>query len=143
MRLVLDANECIFGLGPRRRRECERLLQVAARHDVRIGRTIAREVMDNLPPDAHHRFYAYLGEAVNLVPPIDEDYVIPFELGMGYEAMGLKPADALIAAYVESIEADVLVSENRHFLAKAVGMPFAVHDAKSFLEAFEPPASLT
>jgi hypothetical protein len=143
MRLVLDANEYIFGLGPKRAPECEQLLQVAARHDLRICRTIAREVLDNLPPDAHPRFFAYLSEAVGVVPPIDEDFVIPFDLGMGYEAMGFKPADALIAAYVESVEADVLVSENRHFLARTVGLPFAVHDAKSFLETFEPPAALT
>ena len=55
------------------------------------------------------------------------------------KAEGLKPGDALIAAYAEAIGADVLVSENRHFLGRTTGLPFAVHDAKSFIETFLPP----
>jgi hypothetical protein len=32
---------------------------------------------------------------------IDENFVVPFETGFKYESIGLKPADAFIAAYAE------------------------------------------
>jgi len=60
---------------------------------------------------------------------IDEDFVVPFELGAKYEAEGLKSADAFIAAYVEWTGADALVTENRHFLSQRNNLPFKVLNA--------------
>ena len=57
---------------------------------------------------------------------VDEDFVVSFELGSKYEALGLKPADAFIAAYTEWTGADTLVTENRHFLTRRTDLPFQV-----------------
>ncbi|MBM4042582.1 MAG: type II toxin-antitoxin system VapC family toxin [Planctomycetes bacterium] len=139
MRVVLDANEYVFAFGPSHKPDCLEALRLAAAHDLRICRSIVREVLRNLPPKAHGDFFDFLLAAIASDPEIDEDFAVPFELGASYEDQGFKPADALIAAYIESIGADVLVSENRHFLAKAARLPFAVHNAKSFVETFLPP----
>jgi hypothetical protein len=48
---------------------------------------------------------------INELTTIDEDIVVPFEIAFKYEAKGLKPADALIAAYTEWVGADALVTE--------------------------------
>ncbi len=65
---------------------------------------------------------------------IDEDFFVPFELGVRYELEGLKPADAFIAAYVEWTGADALVTENRHFLKRHSNFPFKVLNAESCLK---------
>ncbi|HDY69130.1 MAG TPA: hypothetical protein ENH85_15245 [Candidatus Scalindua sp.] len=52
--------------------------------------------------------------------------IIPFEIAFKYEEKGFKTADAFIAAYTEWVGADVLVTENRHFLACHLDLPFKV-----------------
>jgi len=64
---------------------------------------------------------------------IDEDFLVPFELGTKYEAEGFKPADAFIAAYTEWVGADVFVTENRHFLKHNPDLPFNVLTAQKCL----------
>jgi len=71
---------------------------------------------------------------INLLTTIDEDFFVPFELGFKYEAVGLKEADALIAAYTEWVGADALVTENRHFLNKHPHLPFKVLTAEKCLK---------
>lgn len=63
----------------------------------------------------------------------DEDIIVPFDTGIKYEQMGLKPADAMIAAYTEWIGAAVLISENRHFLSRQTHLPFKVLTAEKTL----------
>jgi len=65
---------------------------------------------------------------------LDEDIVVPFELGLRYEKMGFKPADSFIAAYAEWVMADALVSENRHFLFDHPHLPFKTLSAESALK---------
>ena len=138
MRLVLDANEYIFGLGSQRTHVCEQLLDRLARGgshlSVRIPRLIVREVQRNLTPEAFREFL----RTIALVTTIDEDSVVPFELGAKYERKGLKPADAFIAAYTEWVGAEVLVSENRHFLSRHADLPFRVLTAHTFLPRLSP-----
>lgn len=133
MRLVLDANEYIFGLGPRREPACVRLLEVLAERagDValRIPRLIVQETHRNLTPEAFKEFLRF----ISLRTVIDEDAVVPFELGSKYEWKGLKPADAFIAAYTEWVGADALITENRHFLTRHTDLPFRVMAAQTFL----------
>ena len=73
---------------------------------------------------------------IQQVTIIDEDFLVPFELGAKYEQRGLKSADAFIAAYVEWVGADVLVSENRHFLHRHADLTFRVMSADTFLIRF-------
>ena len=66
--------------------------------------------------------------------PIDEDTLVPFELGLKYESLGLKFADAFIAAYAEYVGAEILVSENRHFLTRHhARLPFKICNAETCL----------
>jgi uncharacterized protein (DUF2164 family) len=55
------------------------------------------------------------------------------ELGAKYEKKGLKDADALIAAFTEWVGADVLVTENRHFLNCQADLLFKVLTAEKYL----------
>lgn len=128
MQLILDSNEYIFALGSIRDPLCEKLLEKVVELSlkeeifVRITRLIIGEVRSNLTPEAFREFIIL----INTLTIIDEDVDVPFELGIKYEAMGLKPADALIAAYAEYVGADILVSENRHFLSRHRNLPFKV-----------------
>jgi len=70
---------------------------------------------------------------------IDENFVVPFETGVKYETLGLKPADSFIAAYAEWVGADALVSENRHFLKRTVNLPFVVVTAEECLRLMSLP----
>ena len=138
MRLVLDANEYIFGLGIFKKESCESLLKFLIEeafpsHVICICRTIVEEVRTNLTLQEFHNFV----KVVNSLTTIDEDFLISFELGAKYEVKGLKPADALIAAYTEWTGADVLVTENRHFLSRQIDLPFKVltaHDTLKFIK---------
>lgn len=111
---------------------CVRLLEAAssANASIHITRTIICEVQDNLRPILFKEFILFIHKAA----PIDEDNVVPFELGMKYEAMGLKPADAFIGAFTEWVGADILVSENRHFLSRQSNLPFKILTAEKCLK---------
>ena len=132
--LVLDSNEFIFGLGLFPQQASQVLLECligwVPTHPVRVPRTIVQEVLRHLTPEASREFF----QIMEALGQIDEDSVVPFELGNKYELRGLKPADAFIAAYAEWIGADALITENRHFLTRHSDLPFHVMTAHSFLE---------
>ena len=134
MLLILDSNEYIFALGTICDPVCEKLVKTILKHpekiSVRIARLIIEEIRANLTAEAFKEFILL----TTSLTKIDEDTDIPFELGAKYEAMGLKPADALIAAYVEWTGADVLASENRHFLSRQASLPFKVLNAERCLK---------
>jgi len=105
------------------------LLEQGHLHTIRIPRTIFEEVRRNLSPEAFHEFNKF----ISALTIIDEDIVVPFEIAVKYEAKGLKPADAFIAAFTEWVGADVLVTENRHFLNKHSDLPFKILSAEECL----------
>ena len=129
MLLVLDSNEYIFAFGISRKPICENLLDAILdtypQHDIRIPRLISDEVRRHLTTEEYREFIEFI---TNLTS-IDEDFVVPFELGVRYEIKGLKPADAFIAAYVEWTGAEILVTENRHFLRNFSSLPFKILNA--------------
>jgi predicted nucleic acid-binding protein len=134
LQLVLDANEYIFGLGLFRKASCESLLKFLidnfSSHSICICRTIVEEVRANLTLKEFHNFV----KLINIFTAIDEDFLIPFELGAKYETKGLKDADALIAAFTEWVGADALITENRHFLTHRGDLPFKVLTAEEYLD---------
>ena len=133
MLLVLDSNEYIFTFGPVKDPCSESFLKKLPELSnvaIRIPRLIVREVSTKLTPEAFKEFLKF----VNILTIIDEDIVVPFELGAKYEVRGLKPADAFIAAYTEWTGADVLVTENRHFLNRHSNLPFKVLSAEKCLK---------
>lgn len=133
MLLVLDSNEYIFALGAVRDPSCKELLEKIAEYSgdicLRITRLIAEEVRNNLTPEAFREFII----SINKLTRIDEDIEVPFELGVKYESMGLKSADAFISAYTEWVGAEALATENRHFLSRRKDLPFKVLTAKDCL----------
>ena len=137
MRLVIDSNEYIFAFGPAKAdaslKLLEKLIETNELHSVRIPRTIFEEVKRNLTLRHLREFIAF----INTFTIIDEDFLVPFELGVKYERMGLKEADALIAAYVEWTGADALVSENRHFLSRNPNLPFKIINAENCLKLIQ------
>jgi len=134
--LVLDSNEFIFGFGVARKPSCEALLDAiteAPSYAIRIPRLIVEEVGRHLTPEEFREFIDFILS----LTVIDEDFVVSFELGSKYEAKGLKPADAFIAAYVEWTGADALVTENRHFLRQCDNLPFRVLNAADCIKVMK------
>jgi predicted nucleic acid-binding protein len=121
----------IFGFGFVKESACEKLLLIIAEKPnlftLRISRSVVKEISRNLSLEDFQKSVQF----INLLTRIDEDFLVPFELGARYEAKGLKPADALIAAYTEWTGADVLVTENRHFLSRHKALAFKVLTAQN------------
>ena len=133
MLLVLDSNEYIFAFGLFKKPSCgvlvEKIIRSSPAHNIRIPRLIVEEVKRNLTPEEFKEFIEFAAA----ITSIDEDFFVPFEIGIKYEAV-FKPQDAFIAAYVEWTGADILVSENRHFLSRHDKLPFRVINAEQCLK---------
>ena len=131
MLFVLDSNEYIFSFGLSNKYACETILDIivdpSPANTIRIPRMITEEVSRNLVPEEFKEFI----EFITSLTAIDEDMSVPFELGAKYELLGLKPADAFIAAYTEWVGADALVTENRHFLSLHGNLPFKILTAEN------------
>ena len=134
MLFIIDSCEFIFGIGSREdtaKSLLDALFIKATPHSARIPRTVFKEVKRNLSPEAFREFILLLVKA-NVA--IDEDELVPFEIGLKYEAQGLKLSDAFIAAYAEWTGAEALVTENRHFLSRSAKLPFKVLTASQCLK---------
>lgn len=133
MLLVIDSNEYILAFGPSKETTSKSLLDTLLEkfpaHTLRIPRLTLEEVRDHLPPETFREFIEFISD----LTAIDEDFLVPFELGAKYESKGLKPADAFIAAYAEWVGADILVTENRHFLTLHIDLPFRILPAEKCL----------
>ena len=126
MLFVIDSNVYIFGFGFVKVPPCSNLILTIIEkynlHTLRISRRIVEEVRSHLSPEDFAKFI----KVINILSKIDEDFVVPFEIAVKYEAKGFKPADAFIAAYTEWVGADALVTENRHFLSLHSNLSFKV-----------------
>jgi len=131
---VIDSNVYIFGFGFVKVPACSNLILTIIEkynlHTLRISRRIVEEVRSHLSPEDFAKFI----KVINILTKIDEDFVVPFEIAVKYEAKGFKPADAFIAAYTEWVGADALVTENRHFLSLHSNLPFKVVTAEKCLK---------
>ena len=133
MLLVLDTNEYIFGFGLAEDADCKKLIESlqekSPKHNIRIVRLIVEETRRNLSLEIFKEFILFISKLTS----IDEDIVVPFELAAKYESMGFSPEDAFISAYTELVGAEILVSENRHFLSHRDDLPFKVFTAEKVL----------
>lgn len=133
MLLILDSNEYLFAFGvaqrPASRALFDRLMAERELHQIRVPRLVLGEIQRNFPARIFREVAKLIQESVS----VDEDFLVPFELGSKYERMSLKPADAFIAAYTEWVGADALVTENRHFLSRRTDLPFRVLTAEQCL----------
>ena len=132
MLLIIDSNEYILAFGPSKESVSKPLLDilvdVSSIHTLRISRLTVEEVRRHLTSETFQEFMSF----ISAITTIDEDFLVPFELGAKYESKGL-PADALIAAYTEWVGADALVTENRHSLSLHSDLPFRILSAQKCL----------
>ena len=135
LHLVLDTNKFIFGITGLPNHPSAVLLDTiverASQINIHIPRTIFNEVRKNLRPSFFNEFITFIN---TLSINVDEDFIVPFEISVKYEMMGLKPANTLIASYTELMDAAALISENRHFLSRQPNLPFKVMSASQCLK---------
>jgi predicted nucleic acid-binding protein len=114
-RVVLDTNVWIFGL--RHHPElpaCALLLERLDQIQVILPRQILRELQANLTESELRTLF-------NLLKQFPKQIVIHWgkaemETVRKYQSLGCKPGDAAIAAHLEKLEVETLITENRHFL---------------------------
>ncbi len=128
--ILLDTNEYIFGL-TKPEGDSAKLLENLPSFIVKLPRFILSEIHSNLPEDMNKIFYALLKEAK--VEIVEEP--IPASLVAKYKKQ-LPEEDAVIAAYCEFLQVDILISENRHFLVDFHPKAFKVLSAQNFLAQY-------
>lgn len=144
MRIILDTNEYIFGLdretgeeAPAKVLDAIRIL-IEESEDFRLllPEIIRKEVQRNIPAELEGDFYRLIYSSAKI-----EHYAmldVPVELFKKYrDQKGLKTGDALIAAFAESVEADYLISENRHIYRDLDIRVFTPVNAQEFLKVLE------
>ena len=131
-RISLDTNVVIFGLR-KLDPSASLLLKNLYQFEVRLSVQVERELRKNLSPNEFRQFYELLGE----VPTIQIVYQHPDEkLLQLYRHFGLKTGDAMIAAFCEQEQIDILVSENRHFLQELPERSFEILDSYDVCQKF-------
>ena len=126
--ILLDSNEYIFGLGGIRK-DSKDLLQVLASFRVKLPRFILDELHANIGETKLKALYRLIRETK--IEVVEEK--VPLSLVKKYQKE-IHPEDAVIAAYCEFLQADVLISENRHFLIGFQPKSFGVLSAEEFLQ---------
>lgn len=136
--LVLDSNEYVFTWGTKQDPTCKALLKylVESSHRIIIVRTILQEVLPNLNSLNQKRVFAFLSVTNS---QIIEEHEVPAILHEKYKRLGLKDADAFIAAFTEHTNAEALITENRSdFIALHLEQPsifpFKIWDAETALK---------
>jgi len=144
MRVILDSNEYILGLDTAGGSSASSrlldlisvLLDESEEFRLLIPEIIVREVQRNLPRGLEKDFFTLIRSSRKIeqhplggVPPA------VFQRYRNQE--GLKPADALIAAFAEHMNVDYIVSENRHIYRGLKDTPFLTLKAQGFLNLIE------
>lgn len=130
--VVFDTNIWIFGLRHQPDRPaCAVLLAQLRRLTVLVPRQVFRELLANLTDEERGVFFRLLSELTEHVEVHWE--FPPTELVQEYRERGCKPGDAAVAAQVEALKVDTLVSENRDFLLEMTNLPFRVIRAEDLV----------
>ncbi|MBI2106976.1 PIN domain-containing protein [Candidatus Woesearchaeota archaeon] len=128
IKLVLDSNEYVFYFD-NKTEDMQRLLALN-NVEIFLNDLIFREVIRNLRKDLVIDF-------INLIksPKFNVSWDnIPEEVIEKYKKLELKKGDIIIASFCDSIGADCLISENRHFLKSNEIRSFKIVNLKKFLE---------
>lgn len=126
MKIALDSNEYINFLN----RKSLLLDKLFANENVNIyiNGDIVKEVLRNVKETLKGEFYKILFKYKIEV----NNEKLPFYLFNKYKKLSLKKGDFIIAAFCEFVEADYLITENRHFLMKIKFDKFDVITIKEF-----------
>lgn len=128
MRLVLDSNEFITYVN--KTNEKLLFLTYLRNAEILIHPIIIKEVLRNCSPSTDKIFFAVI-ELLNIKIM---DIHFPKSMLDYYSKKGLKKGDIAIAAFCESVEADYLISENRHFLKEVMIDKFKVISLEDFIK---------
>jgi len=141
LRVVLDSNEFVFGF--RGVSEPNKILRLAGvKFECIIPQLILEEVIRNLKHREGKDFASFVRDTIlRMDMDVLDESGIPHTLIEKYVSKGLKPADALIAAFTEWVNADLLISENRHLVRELKPEGFKVLQAKDFIRVLEESAS--
>ena len=143
MRLILDTNEYVFGFDVSSTQDApvdlldkiETLLHEVEDFSLFIPDIIRDEVQRNMPFHLIGDFYRFITSDPRIVQfPVVETPISYFQ--HYHLKLGLKEADATIAAFAEWKTIDFLVSENRHFLSLNADQ-FVVCNAARFVQLLE------
>ena len=127
MIIILDSNEYINYFNKK-----DLLDKVFSNQDILIyiNDIIIREVIRNLKELQIKEFYNLIfNKNINFY-----GHKMPLQLLAKYKKLGLKKGEIAIAAFCESISADYLVTENRHFLKSKKFDRFEVLSLRKFLD---------
>ncbi len=134
--IVFDTNVWIFGLRDAPERPaCFQLLRRLPHLLVHVPRQILLELRANLRKDE-------LDDLFDLLNRYPERVVVSWSkvqpvLIRKYQQLGCKLGDATVAAHVETLQAEGLISENRDFLTEIKGLPFQVLRAEEALRELD------
>ena len=128
MILVLDSNEYIDYLNQKNSLDALFSNQYL---DIGINDLIIREVIRNLNELQIKKFYKIIFS--NNIEFYGQK--LPSDVLENFRRFGLKKGDIAIAAFCETIGADYLITENRHFL-KSREFHFKILSLKGFLSKF-------
>ena len=130
--VVLDTNVWIFGLRHQPEQPaCAQVLQRLSQLHVRVPRQVLLELQTNLNGEEMRDFF----RLIRRYPERIELHWDKVELSLirTYQQLGCKLGDATIAAHMEPLAVETLVSENRDFLYEIKGFPFRVMRAEDLL----------
>ena len=127
---VLDSNEYVFFLN--REIQLPDALFKRADFSICIHKVIIDEVLHNISKGSQSYFYNFILKN-NIKLSSDE---LSLSLLNKYGFIGLKKGDIVIASFCDFVNADYLITENRHFLKSFTFEKFRVINLKDFKSAF-------
>jgi len=144
MRIILDSNEYIFGLdtaaGPTASSRLLDLIRILIdeSEDFRllVPEIIVREVQRNLPSDLTKDFFTLIQSSQKIEYHTLAE--VPKATFQKYQKQKrLKHADALIAAFADTMKVNYIISENRHIYRGLKATVFVTVTAQGFLDLVE------
>ena len=128
MIIVLDSNEYIHYIN--KKNLLPQKLFLDKNLAIFINDHIIREVLRNIEELQKKEFY-------NIIFKYNIEFYglkLPVHLLDKYKNLGLKKGDVAVAAFCEAIDAEYLISENRHFLKGIKNTKFKIVNAEQFLK---------
>jgi len=130
MMVVLDSNEYITYFNENKD-FLDKLLN-NKKIEVYINELLIKEVLRNIKETSKTEFYQILFRS-NIILQKEK---LPFHLLIKYKQLGLKKGDITIAAFCDSIDADFLITENRHFLKSRELGKFKILNSKELTRQY-------
>lgn len=127
MKIVLDSNEYILYFQDK----APTLMSLLdSPHEIHMHVFILEEIRRNMLKDQVQD----LKEIIKKRNIKLHNFMLPGSLIEKYKNLGLKKGDIFIAAFCDHIQADFLITENRHFLRELKEATFKTLSAAKFLE---------